>query len=267
MLKEQRYQYILDRLRKEGIVTTVSLSQDMGTSYMTVWRDLGVLEQRGMVQRVRGGAMMAGREEVSGISLFPAFDPRRDPHYEKKVLIGKYAARKLVSDGENITVEAGTTASRLVSYLTQSQLTLLTNGLVTAFMAASHLPRMTVMCSGGILIETGAFIGPQAEEFFTRFKVNKVFFGAQGLTLEDGFTDPTPLYAPLKRVMRQNAEKVIVLIDSSKIGVRSLVQVLPLDEVDIVVTDPAAPSEILEGLRQRGIEVHLASEEVNPKAR
>jgi DeoR/GlpR family transcriptional regulator of sugar metabolism len=264
MLKQQRFQYILECLRKEGIATTVRLSQDMGVSYMTVWRDLGELERQGMVQRVRGGAMVAGREEVSDVGLFPAFDPRRDPHYEKKVMIGKYAARYLVSDGENITVEAGTTASRLVPYLTQAQLTLLTNGLVTAFLAAAHLPQMTVMCSGGILLETGAFIGPQAEEFFTRFKVNKVFFGAQGLTLEDGFTDPTPLYAPLKRVMRQNAEKVIVLIDSSKIGARSLVQVLPLDEVDVLVTDAAAPKEIVDALRQKGVEVHLATEDLTP---
>jgi DeoR/GlpR family transcriptional regulator of sugar metabolism len=110
------------------------------------------------------------------------------------------------------------------------------------------------------LIDTGAFIGPQAEDFFSKFRVKKAFFGAQGLTEKDGFTDPTPLYTRLKNVMRQNTEKAIMLLDSSKIGIRSLVQVMTLNEVDMIVTDAGAPTDIVTALKGRGIDIRIADE-------
>ena len=102
----------------------------------------------------------------------------------------------------------------------------------------------------------GAFIGPQAEDFFSKFRVKKAFFGAQRLTERDGFTDPTPLYTRLKNAMRQNTEKAIMLLDSSKFGLRSLVQVMALDEVDTIVTRADAPPDIVTALKSRGIDIH-----------
>lgn len=258
MLKEQRLQYILGRLNKERIVTIAELSQSLDVSNMTIWRDLVELERRELLQRVRGGAVAPEIETLTTHATFANFDPNQDPHYDKKALIGRYAAHNLVNEGDNVTIEAGTTTSSMVPFLYQSNITILTNGLVTTLMAAPHIDSITVMSSGGILIDTGAFIGPQAEEFFNHFRVKKAFFSAQGITLEDGFTDPTPLYGQLKCAMKQNAEKTIMLIDSSKLGVRSLIQVMSLDEVDIVVSDFSAPIDIIEGLRQTGIEVHIA---------
>jgi DeoR/GlpR family transcriptional regulator of sugar metabolism len=227
---------------------------------MTIWRDLVDLENQGALRRVRGGAVEIKKDVtvVTHETIFPRFDPEHDPFSEQKALIGRFTASELVEEDDIITIEAGTTASSMVPYLHQPKLTVLTNGLVTTLMASRHIPALTVMCSGGILIDTGAFIGPQAQEFFAKFQVNKVFFGAQGLTLEDGFTDPTPLYTQLKAVMKQHAEKIIMLVDSSKIGVRSLIQIMSLAEVDVIVTDPGAPTDIVEGLKKKGIEVYIA---------
>ena len=258
MLKEQRLQFILDYLKKEKVLIITDISQKLGVSYMTIWRDLADLESQGLLRRVRGGATAVEAGAKYERTIFPNFDPAKDRYYEQKALIGRYTAEALLDDGDNITIEAGTTASAVVPFLHHKDLTVLTNGLVTALMAAQHIPEVTVMCSGGILIETGAFIGPQAQKFFSHFRVKKALFSAQGLTLEDGFTDPTPLYSDLKRAMKANAEKTIMLLDSSKLGVRSLIQVLPLDEVNIVVTDSGANTDFVEALRQRGIEVHIA---------
>ena len=107
-------------------------------------------------------------------------------------------------------------------------------------------------------MDTGAFTGPQAEEFFSKFRVKKAFLGAQGLTPEDGFTDPTPLYMNLKKVMKAMTETVIMLLDSSKFGIRSLVQVLPLEEADILVTDADADLGMVGALRKKGIDVRIA---------
>lgn len=258
MLKEQRLQYILSRLDRKKVVTIAELGQNLDVSTMTIWRDLSELESQGLLKRVRGGALAAENEAEPARLAFPNFDPLLDPHYDQKTLIGRYAAQELVSDGDSIIIEAGTTTSSMVPFLNQSDLTILTNGLVTTMLAAPQSKDITIMCSGGILIDTGAFIGPQAETFFTRFRVKKAFLSAEGFTFEDGFTDTTPLYSQLKTVMRQNADTIIMLIDASKLGTRSLIQVVSLDEVDAIVTDPVAPSEMVEELRNRGLEVHIA---------
>jgi DeoR/GlpR family transcriptional regulator of sugar metabolism len=261
MLKEQRRQYILDQLNKDKVLSISQVSQELDVSYMTIWRDLTDLESHGLLRRVRGGAVAAKQDPDHESIAFPNFDPVQDPNYAKKIAIGRYAAHNLVENGENITIEAGTTASAMAPFLLHKDLTVLTNGLIATLALAKRFPHVTVMCSGGILIETGAFIGPQAQEFFTQFRVKKAFFGAQGLTLEDGFTDPTPLYSNLKNAMKANAEKIIVLLDSSKLGNRSLIQVLRLEEVDILVTDAFADPSKLEDIQRGGIEVHIAEKD------
>ena len=260
MLKEQRRQYILDQLNNAKALSINQVSQELNVSYMTIWRDLTDLESLGLLQRVRGGAVLAKQDPDHESIPFLNFDPSQDPNSAKKIAIGQYAAKQLVENGDNITIEAGTTASAMAPFLTNKDLTVLTNGLVATLALASRLPHITVMCSGGILIETGAFIGPQAQEFFSHFRVNKAFFGAQGLTLEDGFTDPTPLYSDLKTVMKASAEKIIVLLDSSKLGHRSLIQVLRLENVHILVTDESADPFMLEEIRSRGIDVRVAGD-------
>jgi DeoR/GlpR family transcriptional regulator of sugar metabolism len=262
MLKEQRRQYILDQLNKAKALNINQVSQELNVSYMTIWRDLTDLESHGLLQRVRGGAVAAKRDADHEKIPFLNFDPSQDPNYAKKIAIGRYSANHLVENGDNITIEAGTTASAMAPFLTNKDLTVLTNGLVTALTLARRLPHITVMCSGGILIETGAFIGPQVQEFFKHFHVNKAFLSAQGLTLEDGFTDPTPLYSDLKTVMKANAEKIIVLLDSSKLGNRSLIQVLHLEDVHILVTDAYADPNMLEEIRSHGIDVRIADHDL-----
>lgn len=258
MLKEMRQTKIVELINQERILSVSELSQRLSVSTMTVWRDLVDLEQAGLLRRTRGGAIRlasTGNGDLQPMSEEPDLP---GSHADLKLRIGRYAAAELVRDGDNIIVEAGTTASSMIPCLQQSNLTVLFNGLRGALQAVQHAHMMTLICSGGVLIDTGAFIGPQAEEFFSKYRTHKAFLGAQGVSLEDGFTDPTPLYSQLKCAMVRSAEQVIVLVDSSKFGVRSLVQILSFDEVDIVVTDSGAPADILDGLRQKGIDVHIA---------
>lgn len=257
MLREKRHVFILKWIRQDRLVSISELSQRLGASYMTIWRDLETLEKQGLLARVRGGAVL-GKGLDGGLP-----DEKTGRNGECKLQIGRYAAQHLVEAGDTILVEAGTTASSLVPFLNQPNLTVLTNGLHTIqllYTLKQQDPQrnLTAMCSGGILIETGAFTGPQAEDFFARFRVKKAFLGAHGASLEGGFTDPSPLYSNLKRIMKASTERVIMLLDSSKFGVRSLVQVMSLDEVDLLVTDPGAPEEIVTDLRLAGIDVRQA---------
>lgn len=259
MHKEKRHSKIVDLIHQEQTLSISELSQRLNVSSMTIWRDLVDLEQGGLIRRVRGGASWPSSPEDANSTSASAWPNLPGERTELKSNIGMYAAQELVKDGDNIIIEAGTTASSMFPFLHQSNLTVLFNGLWGAFQAVQRAQTMTLICSGGVLIETGAFIGPQAEEFFSKYRTHKAFLGAQGVSLEDGFTDPTPLYSQLKCAMVRSAEQVIVLVDSSKFGIRSLIQILSFQDVDIVVTDAAAPVEILDGLRQKGIDVRIAA--------
>jgi DeoR/GlpR family transcriptional regulator of sugar metabolism len=261
MHKEKRQARILEMLQRDDVVTIKQLSGALQTSYMTIWRDLAEMEAKGLLQRVRGGAINRSHSMKNPIMMSWLDRLHSEPRYGAKQQIGRYAARYLVDAGDSITIEAGSTTTSMATYLDAAELTVLTNGLLASLLVFQADARINLLCSGGVLIETGAFIGPQAEEFFSHFRVRKAFLGAQGLSLQDGFTDQTPLYTRLKNVIMQNCEKVVVLIDSSKIGMRALVPVISLENVHSVVTDRGAPIEILDGLRQRGINVHVAGED------
>lgn len=258
MIVQNRHNRILEWLQKERMLPASVLSERLNVSGMTIWRDLRLLEQQGLLQRVRGGA--AALDSIPrNSSLHSSFQLNPAVFSPGKTRIGRYAAHFLIDAGDNIALEGGTTVSSMVPYIHQPEVTLLTNGLNTLLLAAPLIRSMRVLCSGGVLNETGdTFVGPQAEKFFTEYRVNKVFLSASGLTLQDEFTDPNPLYATLKHAMRRSAEKTIVLMDSDKFGKRALTQVLRFTDVDVLVTDHDAPAEMLQAITARGIEVHVA---------
>ncbi len=259
MLIQNRHNQILEWLQNEKTISAAELSERLQVSSMTVWRDLKLLEQQSLLKRVRGGASAVSQKTTTGSTLHAAFQLNPAVFSPIKSKLGRYAAHFLVEENDNIALEGGTTVSSMVPYIDQTNITILTNGLNTMLLAAPLIGSMRVLCCGGVLSDyADSFIGPQAEAFFSEFRVNKVFLSASGVTLEDEFTDPEPLYASLKHAMRRSAEKVIVLVDSSKFGKRTLNQVLRFSEVDILVTDSGAPQDMLDAITAQGIEVHIA---------
>ncbi|HXF60621.1 MAG TPA: DeoR/GlpR family DNA-binding transcription regulator [Caldilineaceae bacterium] len=256
MLAERRRQLISQRIQEQGSVATDELAADFSVSHMTIWRDLTALENIGSVRRVRGGAVRVEQETAPE----PFFSAKRALHSAEKEAIARYAARTFVHDNDIIILEAGTTVSAMVKHLDQRNLTLITNGLATLSEAAPSVPDLTVIGCGGILRDVSyTFVGPQAEQFFRTLRAGVLFLGATGLAFPEGITDPNPLEIQVKQAMAASAERVVLLLDSSKFGVRSLLPILPLERISVVVTDAAAPAADVERLRAQGIEVHFAT--------
>jgi DeoR/GlpR family transcriptional regulator of sugar metabolism len=159
------------------------------------------------------------------------------------------------------STSTGTTAAAMAPYLVDKEhLTIVTNGLATCsdlhrFMSASA----TIIAVGGILRPVSStFVGPVAERFFQDFHVNKLFLSATGLTLEAGVTDPNMLETQVKKAMISASSQVILLMDSSKCHVKSLMTVLPVHEIDILVIDQECPPDLLQKLQARGVDVRIA---------
>lgn len=253
MLPEQRRQRILEAIEGQGIGVIRDLSAKFDVSDMTIRRDLSILEEEGHIRRTRGGAIPAQMIRVE-----PQYASKQLINRQRKESIAHYAAQNFVGDGDIIILEGGTTAVMMVPHLRHVRgLTVITNGLYTAMALQKLLPDLTVICTGGILREVSlTFVGPIVQNFFSEFHANKVFLSTTGLQLDSGFTDPSLLETEAKKAMIKAADQTILLLDSSKIGVKSLVKVLNATGPDFLITDDSAPESILSKLAE-AIEVHV----------
>jgi len=252
---ELRRDQIAVLVDEQSSVSTEELGEHFGVSLMTVWRDLTMLEEEGRVRRVRGGAARVERSDHAE----PLFDSKRVLNPTAKERIARYAAEHFVIDGEILFMEAGTTVAAMVKYLAGHQhLTAIGNGLGTMNELARLVPAISVYCCGGMLRDVAlTFVGPQAEDYFRNINATTCFLSATGITATEGVTDPSPLEIQVKRAMAASADRVIFLLDSSKFGVRSLSRIVPLSDVDILVTDQDAPIDLVNALRAQGIDVHI----------
>jgi DeoR/GlpR family transcriptional regulator of sugar metabolism len=139
-------------------------------------------------------------------------------------------------------------------------LTVVGNGLGTMNELAKQLPGVTVFCCGGLLREVGlTFVGPQAEAYFRQINAHTCFLSATGITTSEGVTDPNLLEIQVKRAMAQSASRIVLLMDSTKFGMRSLAKIFDVREVEVLVTDTGAPPAILDEIRALGVDVHIAA--------
>jgi DeoR/GlpR family transcriptional regulator of sugar metabolism len=255
LLTAQRRQQIAGMVEQRGVVTAEDLATSFGVSSMTIWRDLAALETAGKLQRVRGGAVKS--ENASAVE--PFYYSKRAINSVKKDVIAHYAAQHFVQDDDIIILEAGTTVMAMVKFLSQHNLTIITNGLGTIYEVAPLVPNVMGICCGGVLREISwTFVGPEAVQFFQHLRARTLFLSATGFTLPEGLTDPNPLENQVKVAMAASAERVIALVDSSKFGQRSLARVVPLDTIQTLITDAEAPGDTLDALRAAGIDVHVA---------
>lgn len=255
MMPEDRRQRILADIEAGGSSSIVDLSQKYNVSEMTIRRDFKLLEEQGQIKRTHGGAIRLNSSAVES-----RYAAKQKINSGNKTTIARYAAEHLINDGDILILEGGTTITALAHYLPARQnLTVVTNGLYTAIELRHLLPHATVICTGGILRDVSfTFVGPLVERFFQEFHADTLFLSATGMTLEAGFTDPNMLESQVKKAMVGAARRIVVLLDSSKFGVRSLTRVLQPGDVDLLITDAGAPPEIVAALRARGVEVCIA---------
>lgn len=245
------------RLEQTGFVRVRELADRFGVSMVTVRTDLQVLEERQQAFRVHGGAV-----PFSSARGERPFEEVAEEHVAEKEAIGA-AAAAMVDSGETIIIDVGTTAASLSRELVRRDdlrdLTVVTNGLKIALQLEAGHPHFTVIVSGGTLRpKQHSLVEPLAVELFQQLRVDTVFLGCNGLTLDAGVTNVNLPEAGVKRAMIEAAARCIVLADGSKLGVRALASVCGIDDVDVLITDRGADEGFLDELRDRGIEVIVA---------
>jgi DeoR/GlpR family transcriptional regulator of sugar metabolism len=250
-LARQRQTLILERVREEGAVRVADLVRALGVSDMTIRRDLEVLNELGLIEKVHGGATA-----VEGSSQFePGFTVKSTLMQSEKTLIAATAAG-LVTPGTAIAISAGTTTFALARHLTDVPgLTVLTNSVPVAdVLHRDGRPDQTVILSGGVRTPSDALVGPFAVEFIRSLHVDSVFMGSHGMDQRSGFTTPNILEAETNRALIDAGRRLIVLADHTKWGVVGISSVARLEDADTIVTDdgldPSTRSHITTAVRR-----------------
>jgi len=260
MFAAERRHAILEMVRSSGAVSLKELAATVGSSEVTVRRDLRALEAEGLLDRKRGGAAMPG-----ALSHEPSYSQKSRVAAPAKAAIAMLAAT-LVDQGDAIVLGAGTTTLELARRLTRvRELTVVTNSVLVATALASS--QAEVMVTGGMLRgATFALVGMGAEHSLSGLRVRRAFLSGNGLTAGRGLSTPNMAAAAVDRAIARTAQEIVVLADHTKLGIDTMVQTVPVDRMAHVVTDEAADAELLAALRAAGVAVHVAPYASSPGA-
>lgn len=234
MLARQRQAKIMERVREEGAVRVADLVRDLGVSDMTVRRDLEILDGRGLLEKVHGGATaMAG-----SASFEPGFAVKSSLEQAEKNAIAA-AAVGLVEPGMVIGVSAGTTTYALAQRLVGvAGLTVVTNSIpVAEVLHQTGQADQTIILTGGMRTPSNALVGPFAVAALRTVHVDIVFVGVHGMDTRSGFTCPNLLEAETDRALINAGRRLVVVADHSKWGVIGISSIARLDQADVLITD------------------------------
>lgn len=265
MLQIERQNQILRWLHQKGFLSTFEVASHFSVTQMTVWRDVKQLADQGLVKRVHGGIALpdwemgspAGEQDQATNSE-PVYQFPEKFQNPRSTALGQYVAREIIQQGDDLILEGGSTVSTMIPFLGGKAVTIITNGLNTITLAQVYDTVETVLCCGGVLNQPNSiFMGPQAENFFHAYRVDRTLISAYGLTIKDGLVDPSPIYDSMKRIMCRSARQRIVMLDSKKIGRSALTKVMAISEIDILITNQDADPEIIDELLKRDLDVRL----------
>ncbi len=246
----------MEELARQRVIKIADLSSQFGVSEVSIRRDLERLEQLGMLKRVHGGAVLppASSPAMSSGGAIPKISPAKER-------IGR-AAAQLIRPGDRLLFDSGTTVLQVAhnisgDLLTSGNLTVITTSLPVIYELGAWKSIHLLLLGGIYLPEWQVTVGPQTISNLSTLHADKMFLGADGVTLTHGVTTANVLEAEVDRAMIKAADEVILVADSSKIGGIGLTSILPLDRVHKLITDEAAPAAFINSVRDTGVEVLL----------
>jgi DeoR/GlpR family transcriptional regulator of sugar metabolism len=253
MLKEERIQKIRDILLDVGSVNVQDLKDQFAVSAMTIRRDLKVLENKGVIERVHGGAILAARKHHHPKE--PPIIDRMNIKAEEKKTIAVYAA-SLIEKGETVFLGSGTTTLYLARELIiRDDITIATNSVPILHELANN-SNMKIITVGGFLRRSElSMIGAFAEPVLDNIRVNKVFIGMRGIHPIYGFTSDHPEELTTDKKILNISDNIIIVADHTKIGHVATNRVAPVEEASLIITSKKARSDLVEVIRDRGISV------------
>jgi len=252
MLAEERRIQLVEWSNKEGRIDAVDAANRLDVAVETVRRDLDMLQRRGLLRRVHGGAIATGRLRAES-----TLTERRASNNDAKRRIAAIAADYLPERG-CVFVDGGTTTEYLVEHLTQRRelLVVTNNAPLATRVAESGTP--VHLLAGRLRATSLTSLGSRTVDDISSFRAQLAFLGTNGLSPKAGFTSVDQEESAAKQAMIRYSEEQIVLADSTKFGVVYSAAFATTDDVDRVITDIAAPQTMVDAFVSAGVEVVIA---------
>jgi DeoR/GlpR family transcriptional regulator of sugar metabolism len=231
MLAEERLTKIVTIVKEQGFARVEYLSQVMQVSDMTIRRDLGKCQQRGIVRRCHGGAMLAcmNRQETS-------YKDKSREHQGVKKNIAE-AAAALVKERMTVFLDAGTTTFEIALRIRQTaRITIVTNDVYIVHALLAFQPEL-IYIGGSIQKNTGSAVGGFAEQMVRQMHFDVSFFGAHSINKNFDVMTPTLEKRFLKNRLTENSSESYVAADHSKFNKNALYRIDNLADYTGVITD------------------------------
>jgi len=252
MLAQKRQNIILEMLRQSGgIIKMSDIVSRFQVSNETARRDLETLQDKNLVKRIYGGAVLSDTG-----SFVPARTDGSHGQLERNAI--GLAAAELVHDGETVILATGTTVLQVARHLKRlHSLTVITNSLAVANELGNT--NFDIFVLGGKLdTNEKNMFGDMTLMALGSVFADKAFIGAGGITFEFGISDYGIEDFSVRAEMIKHSNKTILVAQSKKFGRNAFSLGCPLIQTATIVSDTSLSKEYREGIKELGIELILA---------
>lgn len=246
----ERQSKIIKIVNQHHKIEVSRLSELLEVSQVTIRKDLDFLEEEGLLTREHGYALIKNANDIN---------TRLTINYDTKLKIATKAA-ELVSNGETVMLESGSTCTLLAEQLAKlkKDVTIITNSAYIAIRIRDLPIRKVILLGGDYQKEYQGMVGPLVKKCAREFYVDKFFVGTDGFIPQSGFTCDDLMRVETMEYMSNSANKTIILADSTKFHKKGVVIQSSFDEIDTICTDSGISEEALSILQKNNINVLIA---------
>ncbi|CAN5464163.1 DeoR/GlpR family DNA-binding transcription regulator [soil metagenome] len=250
MLKEERLDFILQKLKADQVVKLGDLSFSLNVSEDTIRRDIETLDRNGLCLKVRGGAVPHSPNMQAH-----SFKERVNASEQQKTIIAEKAL-ELIYSGATIMLDGGTTTFKLATLIPDNiPLTVITNSIPVVNALMDHSMVEVILAGGRIFKSSQVTMGVETLRLLDRVRVDICFTGICSLHLELGVTAPNFDETEAKRSMVQSANKVVAITTHDKIGTAESFKVCDIKAVDTIITEISSKDGSFEPYKALGINI------------
>ena len=247
---QERQQYILDQVSRQGFLRAEDVAEKLGVSSATIRKDLRTLEARHLIHRSHGSASPV----KSGINDLPVQEKSAIRTAEKNAIAR--AAAAMIRENDSIILTSGSTIEALAALITaKGHLDVITPS-IRVGVTLGNKENIDVLMLGGRLVAKSLSVRDSYSiEGLRNTACSTLFFSCDGFDLHSGATTAFVEEARLTDAMMQVCAQKVLLADSSKLGKQGFGQICPLSAVDVLITDKGIPAETVNALKELGVEV------------
>lgn len=242
---------IMEQVNKYGRMNVLDMAEKLDVSTATIRRDLNELEQRGMIRRIHGGAVLAS---VSTTFEYQYHD-KVALRMEEKKRIAIFAAEE-VQDGDAIFLDSGTTTYQIASLLgSKKNLTVITYDMSIASILNNHTSAQIIVTGGIVRPYYNVLLGSITEAFIQNMMVDKVFISADAIHQNFGISNANYIESGVKSLLVKAGKKVILVADRTKFGKVAVSKFCDLEDIDLLITDKEVSHDMVTAIQEKGISI------------